>query len=120
MNVLLPAYAGRFQDEGFRRFAEEVIRAEMPAHILPTVCWVGSNDMAEFEGAWRNWLMVHAGFGSTTEATRQTRLATLIDVLQRAKNIYPSRALFDCTSDETKPPFILGRTSLGTQPSGGN
>ncbi|MBJ2158004.1 hypothetical protein [Variovorax sp. IB41] len=120
VHVLLPAYAGRFQNEGFRRFAEEVIRAEMPAHILPTVCWVGSNDMAEFEGAWRNWLMVHAGFGSTTEATRQARLDALIDVLQRAKNIYPSRALFDCTSDETKPPFILGRTSIGTQPSGGN
>jgi hypothetical protein len=120
VHVLLPAYAGRFQNEGFRRFVEEVIRAEMPAHILPTVCWIGTSDMADFEGAWRNWLMVHAGFGSTTEATRQARLDALIDVLQRAKNVYPARSLFDCTSDETKPPFILGRTSLGTEPAGGN
>ncbi|WP_083745507.1 hypothetical protein [Variovorax sp. KK3] len=120
VHVLLPAYAGRFRNESFRRFAEQVIRAEMPAHILPTVCWLGTADMADFETAWRDWLMVHAGFGSTTEATRQSRLAALVGVLQRAKNVHPARALFDCAGDDSKPPFILGRTAIGTGPTGGD
>lgn len=110
LHVLLPAYAGRFQDMGFREFVEQTIRRETPAHILPTVCWLGSEDMARFEQAWRDWLLLHAGF---TTAGRAQKLQALIDALVSGKNIYPVRALFDCTGDETKPPFILGRTSLG-------
>jgi hypothetical protein len=110
LHVLLPAYAGRFQDMGFRSFVEQTIRRETPAHILPTVCWLGSDDMARFEQAWRDWLLLHAGF---TTADRAQKLQALIDALVSGKNVYPVRSLFDCTGDETQPPFILGRTSLG-------
>jgi hypothetical protein len=114
VHVVLPAYAGRFQDFGFRQFVEQTIRREMPAHLLPTVCWVGPDDMAVFEAAWRNFLELHAGFA---ESGRRERLQALIDALVGVKNVYPSRALFDCTGDETKPPFILGKTSLGRGPA---
>ena len=114
IHVLLPAYAGRFQDMGFRQFVEQTIRRETPAHILPTVCWLGSDDMARFEQAWRDWLLLHAG---VTSAGRREKLQALIDALVSVKNIYPVRALFDCTGDEDKPPFILGRTSLGRGPT---
>ena len=30
----------------------------------------------------------------------------------------PVRALFDCTGDPTRPPFIVGRTALGRGPAG--
>jgi len=115
VHVVLPAYAGRFQDMGFRQFVEQTIRREMPAHILPTVCWIGSDDMARFESAWRDWLELHAGF---SRSGRRAKLQALIDALVGAKNVYPVRALFDCTGDETKPPFILGKTSLGSGPTG--
>ena len=115
VHVVLPAYAGRFQNEGFRQFVERTIRREMPAHILPTVCWIGADDMARFEGAWRDWLTLHAGIGSTG---RRAKLQALIDALVGVKNVYPVRALFDCTGDETRAPFILGRTSLGRGPAG--
>ncbi len=114
LHVLLPAYAGRFQDMGFRQFVEQTIRRETPAHILPTVCWLGSDDMARFELAWREWLLLHAGI---TSAGRREKLQALIDALVGVKNIYPVRALFDCTGDDSKPPFILGRTSLGRGPA---
>lgn len=114
VHVVLPAYAGRFQDFGFRQFVEQTIRREMPAHVLPTVCWVGPDDMAVFEAAWRNFLELHAGFA---ESGRRERLQALIDALVGVKNVYPSRALFDCTGDETKPPFILGKTALGRGPA---
>lgn len=115
VHVVLPAYAGRFQNEGFRRFVEQTIRRELPAHVLPTVCWIGTDDMARFESAWRNWLMLHAGFSTTG---RRAKLQALIDALVGVKNVYPARALFDCTGDETQPPFILGKTSLGRGPTG--
>ena len=114
IHVLLPAYAGRFQDMGFRQFVEQTIRRETPAHILPTVCWLGSDDMALFEQAWRDWLALHAGF---TSAHRREKLQALIDALVSVKNVYPVRALFDCTGLDAKPPFILGRTALGRGPT---
>ena len=115
VHVVLPAYAGRFQNFGFRQFVEQTIRREMPAHILPTVCWVGTDDMSRFQGAWRNWLELQAG---VTETGRAAKLQALIDALVSVKNIYPVRALFDCIGDETKPPFIIGKTSLGRAPTG--
>jgi uncharacterized protein YegP (UPF0339 family) len=115
VHVVLPAYAGRFQDEGFRRFVEQTIRHELPAHVLPTVCWIGADDMARFESAWRHWLLLHAGFSTSG---RRTKLQALIDALVGVKNVYPARSLYDCTGDEAKPPFILGKTSLGRGPTG--
>ena len=58
---------------------------------------------------------MHAGLSG---AGRRAKLRSLIDALVGVKNVYPVRALFDCTGDETKPPFILGKTSLGRGPTG--
>lgn len=113
IQIVLPAYAGRFQDFGFRQFVEHTIRREVPAHLLPTVCWLGPDDMARFEAAWRDWLMLAGGFSSTD---RPAKLQALIDALVSVKNIYPVRNLFDCTGDSTQAPFILGSTALGRLP----
>ena len=113
MHVVLPAYAGRFRDMGFRAFAEATIRRETPAHILPTVCWIGPEHMARFEAAWRAWLELQAG---VSRSGRAAKLAELLAALDQIKNVYPVRQLFDCTGDDTKPPFIVGRTSLGRGP----
>ncbi|MBI5926632.1 MAG: diguanylate cyclase [Aquabacterium sp.] len=110
--IVLPAYAGRFQDMRFREFAERVIRAEVPAHIIPRICWVNSDDMARFEGALRDWIQVHAG---QTHADRNIKLRTLIEVLSTIKSVYPQRTLYDCAADvPPKEPFVLGRTALGS------
>lgn len=111
LHVVLPAHAARFQNPAFRNFVEETIRREMPAHLLPTVCWIGTDDMARFERAWREWIELHAGLRTSG---RKHKLQALIDALVSVKNIYPARALFDCSADEDKPPFILGKTSLGS------
>lgn len=117
LHVVLPAYAGRLQDEGFRSFALDTVRREVPAHCLPTVCFVDSDSMARLEGAYRPWIQMQAGQGGDRTALTQA----LIDALLRAKNVYPQRRLFDCTADgesaaTPKPPFVLGRTALGSLP----
>ncbi|MEO5734503.1 MAG: hypothetical protein ABIN96_01905 [Rubrivivax sp.] len=113
LQIILPAYAGRFQDHSFRQFVEHTIRREVPAHILPTVCWVSAEHMSLFQAAWRDWLMLAGGFSTTDRAGK---LKALLQALMEVKNVYPVRALFDCVGDETKPPFILGRASLGREP----
>ena len=69
--------------------------------------------MSLFQAAWRDWLMLAGGFSTTGRAGK---LTALLDALMQVKNVYPVRALFDCTGDDTKPPFILGKASLGSEP----
>lgn len=111
LHIVLPAYAGRFHEMEFRRFVEDTIRQETPAHILPKICWVNTDDMAKLEQAYHDWILLCTG---VTQADRTTKLRTLIDVLFRIKSIYPSSRLHDCGSNTTTPPFILGRTVLGS------
>ncbi len=60
IHIILPADVGRFVNMDFRRFAESVIRSEVPAHILPRICWVSEADMASFQAAYRAWLTASA------------------------------------------------------------
>lgn len=112
LRVLLPAYAGRFVDMDFRRFVEETIRRETPAHLLPTICWISRDDMRAFEDAYRGWLAVAPS--AEPSAERRTALTALLEVLYTSKNVYPPTALGECgIGDETRQ-FILGRSALGS------
>lgn len=114
IHVVLPAYAGRFSVMEFRRFVESVIRDETPAHILPTVCWIGREDMARLQKVHRAWLELPA---DATANARSAALIALRDVLYSVKNVYPTANLAGCGDAEERPePFRLGRTALGTQP----
>jgi hypothetical protein len=114
IHVVLPAYAGRFSVMEFRRFVESVIREETPAHILPTVCWIGREDMARLQKVYRAWLELPDDAGGDD---RSAALIELRDVLYSVKNVYPTANLAGCGDAEERPePFRLGRTALGTQP----
>lgn len=116
LQIVLPAYAGRFQNLDFRHFVEHTIRSEVPAHLLPKICWVNADDMARFERAYRDWLSLHAGH---TRANRPEKLQAMIDALTGIKNVYPQRHLYNCLPEPDQappPPFVLGRTSLGSTP----
>ncbi len=114
LNIVLPAYAGRFENMDFRRYVEETIRLEMPAHVLPKICWIDAADMATLEQAYRDWIALRAG---VTSVERSAKLQTFIDTLYNIKNVYPTQKLRDCGCDPAKPPFILDRTALGSETS---
>jgi hypothetical protein len=109
IHIILPAYSSRFGNMDFRRFAEEVIRTETPAHILPMICWISQADMAKLETAYRDWLYLKAGADTTN---RLLKLQTFIQILYSVKNVYPSQKLVQC--GEQQPKFILNQTALGT------
>ena len=112
LQFVLPAYAGRFKDMAFRRFVEDTIRLETPAHLCPKVCWVDEQDMGLFEDALRDWIALRAG---ELHADRPARIQALVDAMFGVKNVYPPGVLHDCDSPLDEPPFILGRTALGSE-----
>jgi len=112
IHVVLPAYAGRFNDMNFRRFVEQTIREEVPAHILPKICWIAAAQMPEVQKAYRDWLEV---LDATAAGDRGPRLSALVDVLTQIKSVYPIQKLVAC-GDGSEDKFIVGRTALGTKP----
>ena len=66
--------------------------------------------MAVIEKAYHDWLAVRAG---AVTANRAAKIKALNDALTRAKNVYPSSGLHPCGQLEP-PPFVLGRTALGS------
>ena len=47
VSIIIPGYTYRFSNPDFRNYMEQVIKEELPAHILPKICWVGyrENDL---------------------------------------------------------------------------
>ncbi len=109
VHVVLPAYPPRFAAMDFRRLVEDVLREEMPAHVVPRICWVGKQDMAAIEAAYRAWLEARAAGAPDTD----DKLGELIAVLYAAKNVYPGGRLLPCVPGDERPKFQLGRTALG-------
>jgi uncharacterized protein len=112
IHVLLPAYGDRFSNMEFRRFVEQVIREEVPAHILPKLCWISREEMAVLQKQYREWMALKAG-ADTSQRTE--KLTALIKTLFTVRNVYPVGQLHECDSSEEKPKFILGQTALGTE-----
>lgn len=108
LHVVLPAEAGRFRNMDFRRFAEDVVRRETPAHLAPKICWVSDQDMQRIESAWAAWRALLSG---AQTSGRKEKFAELRAALYEAKNVYPERTLASCEEPEK---FLLGQSALGS------
>jgi hypothetical protein len=60
ISVVFPAWTARFNDEGFRRLAEETVQLNCPAHIYPEFHWLEFGKMREFEDLYKKWLNVRS------------------------------------------------------------
>ena len=110
IHIILPAYGTRFRDQDFRNFAERVIRAEVPAHILPRICWINKDDMAALEKTYQDWLKIQSG---RSTASRIQKIKRFIKLLNSVKNIYPVERLHECDGEE-RSKFIIGHKALGS------
>jgi hypothetical protein len=120
ISVVLPGWTYRFANPDFRNFMEELIRKEIPAHILARICWVGyrkndvpdtENEMLQFEKAWKEFLLAKTSFAPDLNQ----KLKTLNQILSELNSIYPTGRLIDCDdeTDSLKGRIILGRTFIG-------
>jgi uncharacterized protein len=121
VTIVLPGWTYRFSNTDFRNYLENLIRKELPAHILARVCWVGhranqvpddENDMMQFEKALREFLITKSNSGQGQD---ENKLIELIDIMGRLNSVYPSGTLMDCADEdeELKGRVILGRTNIG-------
>ncbi|MAT90376.1 MAG: hypothetical protein CMC35_06745 [Flavobacteriaceae bacterium] len=122
VSIVIPGYTFRTYNTDFRNYMEQVIRRELPAHIMAKICWVGyrdgevpeeENDLVQFEQAWKKYL-----FEKTEVAQEQPQpeQQELIRILSSLHNVYPTGRLYDCDDDveELSGKVILGKTNLGS------
>jgi hypothetical protein len=98
VTAVLPAWADLASNLNFRRYAEKIIREEIPAHIFVKICWISREAMAAFEDAYAAWNRVQQEgmlpfkddlAQSDWEARRSEATATLVSVFKLFTNIYP-------------------------------
>ncbi len=120
VSIVLPGWTERYSNVDFRRFLEELIQKELPAHILAKICWIGypksydtkeeENEMVALEEAYQDWLFTKTNMG---QKQPDTELKRLIKIMSTLHTIYTQGKLHDCDDDEEQQDIILGRTNLG-------
>jgi len=125
VSIVLPGYTYRFANPDFRTYMENIIREELPAHIVPRICWVGNrrgevldedNDLFNFENAYKDYLEAKTMLDQEQPTTGKNEHRTLITAMTQLNTIYPEGRLMDCSdeSDDIEGRVILGQTNLGT------
>ena len=126
MTLVFPGWTKRFSNLSFREFAEDAIRAEVPAHIMTRICWLAPpavepetededpepSQMELLETVYKNWLQKK--MASPEDQTDNEFLKPLVDLLHQLNTIYPEGTLHDCNEDgEGATSIVLNRSSLG-------
>ncbi|MGB0949381.1 MAG: hypothetical protein ACPGU0_04670, partial [Marinirhabdus sp.] len=129
VSIVLPGWTKRFGNVDFRRYAEQLIRQELPAHVLAKICWIGhphdlvpenENDMAVLQQAYRSYLELmpcaKAPKSKTALAKKRKARKDLLQAMNKLNTIYSAGRLHDCDNDDTEEngkKIILGRTTIG-------
>jgi len=122
-SIVLPAWSIRFQNLEFRKYIEEVLRSEAPAHILLKICWISHTEMQELEQCYDVWsknfaagqLELPQPLTDSCDEDYQISLQALIDKLHNLTNIHPLARMYDCAEmDGDTPPLTLNKTRIGT------
>ncbi len=122
VSIVIPGFTYRFYNTDFRNYMEQVIRQELPAHVLAKICWVGyregevpdsANQLKHFEEAYKAYLLAKTNL---EQWQPQEQHAQLVDKLGHLSNVYPNGRLYDCADDieELSGKVILGKTNLGS------
>ncbi len=114
VSIVFPGYTPRFSNIDFRKYVEKLIRTELPAHILPRICWIGAEQMSQLEKLYKNWLDYQQEH-CVQPSLGQFPLNELIDFLDELYTIYPPGTLHDCEEGDDENPVILGKTHIGNQ-----
>jgi hypothetical protein len=95
----------------FRRFAEQTIRKEIPAHLALKVCWVSTTQLEEFETKWCAWLKELSKSQPDT-VTLSNLLKELLTLFAQLKNVYPPASLHDCADGDDENRVYLNQTII--------
>lgn len=95
----------------FRRFAEDTIRMEIPAHLALKICWVSNPQLEKFEQLYCAWLNELAKNEQDTLALH-TKLTLLLEEFIKLKSVYPKASLHDCADGNDENRVYLDQTII--------
>lgn len=120
VSVVMPGFTPRYANQDFRKYMEELIQEELPAHVLAKICWIGSrrgqvpdpdNELLQFQDTFKEFLESKTDAGQGQDGPV---LIAFKDVLLNLNTIYPKGRLYGCDDEAADGKIILGRTKLGT------
>jgi hypothetical protein len=119
MTVVLPYWPEHIHSMAFRKYFEEMIRSEAPAHTMVRICWINDESLYDFEKAYSQWIIELANYTLDPldpQTIDQFKKANdyLISLLFNLHSEYPLATLYNCSESEDTNPVMLGKTSLGT------
>lgn len=91
VTVVLPGWLPSTLDLKYREFVENVIREELPAHVISKICWVSSAVMRDVENMLESLYLGSNTFESMVEA----QIASIKSIFSEFKNVYPSVELLN-------------------------
>ncbi|MBL7701135.1 MAG: hypothetical protein JNM14_02700 [Ferruginibacter sp.] len=95
----------------FRRFAEQTIRMETPAHLGLKICWVSKKELKEFGNVYCKWL-AELSEPEPDAVELHNRLDALLKVFINLNNVYPQATLHDCVDGNDDNRVFLGHTAI--------
>ncbi|MEQ1676930.1 MAG: hypothetical protein ABL876_09530 [Chitinophagaceae bacterium] len=95
----------------FRRFAEQTIRLETPAHLGLKICWVSKEQLTAFEALFCDWLK-EISLEEPDELLLSQKLKALIELFIELKNVYPPASLHDCVDGNDDNRVYLNQTII--------
>lgn len=117
--VVVPYWPEKFRDMSFRKYFEELIQKEAPAHVLLKICWLDNVQMLDFEMAYKRWIKDLQDYSKELLAPSDQKKNKLIEsnnmligLMKNMHSEYPEARLHDCTTGVTNP-VMLNNTVLG-------
>jgi hypothetical protein len=95
----------------FRRFAEQTIRMEVPAHLGVKICWVSNEQLETFKTLFCDWLK-ELSKATPDEVALSNKLKALIEEFIKLKNVYPPASLHDCVDGDDENRVYLNQTII--------
>ena len=97
----------------FRRFAEETIRREIPAHLGLKICWVSNEQLLRFETVYCAWLK-ELSLQKPDAFLLHEKLKALLEEFETLKSVYPEARLHDCKDGDDSNRVFLGQTIISS------
>jgi len=93
----------------FRRFSENTIRLETPAHLGLKICWISTSQMELFEQLYCDW-SAELAKEEPDAAALHLKLTALLEEFKKLKSIYPKASLHDCADGDDENRVYLNQT----------
>ena len=110
ISIIFPSFGVRFNDPEFRSFAEETVRENCPAHLLPEFYWLDFDELAAFELAHEQWrddlrksAMTQHLRGHQKSAQLDTSSTALMNILKKRSRLPSQRkAVTSLSADKNR------------------